>query len=74
VDGLTYMNCGDWVENCTALVEDLEGKFHLIKMHERKVPSPGAQDAGLRDEPEVEAAGASRGGRAGGPKPEPATA
>lgn len=25
IDGITYMNSGDWVENCTALVEDEEG-------------------------------------------------
>ena len=78
VGGLTYMNCGDWVENCTALVEDFDGKFHLIKMHERDVHSPGrgpgAHDPGDRDEPDAETAGASRGGRARGPKPEPTTA
>lgn len=26
----TYANCGDWVENCTALVEDFQGDLHLI--------------------------------------------
>jgi UDP-2,3-diacylglucosamine pyrophosphatase LpxH len=30
-DGVRYMNCGDWVESCTALVEDEAGKFHLIR-------------------------------------------
>lgn len=25
-----YMNCGDWVTNCTALVEHLDGKWELI--------------------------------------------
>jgi hypothetical protein len=24
------MNCGDWVESCTALVEDINGHFHLL--------------------------------------------
>ncbi len=32
---IVYMNCGDWVENCTALVEDFEGRFSLIRFHER---------------------------------------
>ncbi|HET6472094.1 MAG TPA: UDP-2,3-diacylglucosamine diphosphatase [Pseudomonadales bacterium] len=27
---IRYMNCGDWVESCTALVEDESGRFHLI--------------------------------------------
>ena len=25
--GIRYMNCGDWVESCTALVEHEDGKF-----------------------------------------------
>jgi UDP-2,3-diacylglucosamine pyrophosphatase LpxH len=29
--GLTYMNCGDWVESCTALAETQEGDFVLIR-------------------------------------------
>lgn len=33
-DGVRYMNCGDWVESCTALVEDETGKFHLIRWAE----------------------------------------
>ena len=78
VDGITYMNCGDWVENCTALIEDLQGKFHLIKFHERDVHStgrgPGAHDPGDRHEPDAQAPGAQRGGGIGGPKPEPAIA
>jgi UDP-2,3-diacylglucosamine pyrophosphatase LpxH len=30
IEGVTYMNCGDWVESCTALAEDDTGKMHLI--------------------------------------------
>ncbi len=30
IEGLTYMNCGDWVDSCTALVEDLSGEFRTI--------------------------------------------
>lgn len=28
--GIKYMNCGDWVESCTALVENYDGTFELI--------------------------------------------
>jgi len=28
--GLTYMNCGDWVESCTALAEHHDGTFELL--------------------------------------------
>ncbi|MCS6890842.1 MAG: UDP-2,3-diacylglucosamine diphosphatase [Rhodovarius sp.] len=30
VHGVLYMNDGDWVESCTALVEDFDGRFRLI--------------------------------------------
>jgi UDP-2,3-diacylglucosamine pyrophosphatase LpxH len=29
-DGLRYANCGDWIENCTALVEDHQGTMRLL--------------------------------------------
>ena len=28
--GIRYMNCGDWVESCTALAEHEDGKFEII--------------------------------------------
>ena len=30
IDGIQYMNCGDWVENCTALVEHENGEWEII--------------------------------------------
>ncbi len=30
VDGVQYLNCGDWVESCTALVEHHDGRMELI--------------------------------------------
>lgn len=30
VNGLTYINCGDWVDSCTAVVEHLDGRMELI--------------------------------------------
>ncbi len=30
VDGITYCNAGDWVENCTALVEERDGELQLV--------------------------------------------
>jgi UDP-2,3-diacylglucosamine pyrophosphatase LpxH len=34
IDGVTYMNDGDWVESCTALVEHLDGKWEIITWNE----------------------------------------
>lgn len=30
IDGIQYLNTGDWVESCTALVEHLDGRLELI--------------------------------------------
>ena len=30
VEGVLYLNCGDWVESCTALVEHHDGRLELI--------------------------------------------
>ena len=30
---VAYYNCGDWVESCTALVEDDHGMISLINYH-----------------------------------------
>ena len=32
IDGIIYLNCGDWVENCTAVVETLEGEWKIIRL------------------------------------------
>ena len=46
-----YLNCGDWVENCTALAEDREGRIWLLRWadqaraREVELP-PGAEAAG----------------------------
>jgi len=30
IDGLKYLNCGDWVESCTAIAEDWAGRLYHI--------------------------------------------
>jgi UDP-2,3-diacylglucosamine pyrophosphatase LpxH len=34
VDGILYMNDGDWVESCTALVEHFDGRMELVNWAE----------------------------------------
>ncbi len=34
VDDVHYLNCGDWVESCTALVETEAGEFHILRWRE----------------------------------------
>ena len=31
MNGVRYMNCGDWVESCTALAENFDGSFEIIQ-------------------------------------------
>ena len=31
IDGIVYLNCGNWVESCTAIVETYEGEFKIIR-------------------------------------------
>src|SRR5262249_655139 len=31
IDGLVYVNCGDWVESCTAAVEHFDGQLQIIE-------------------------------------------
>ncbi|OIQ99233.1 UDP-2,3-diacylglucosamine hydrolase [mine drainage metagenome] len=31
VGGLTYINCGDWVDSCTAIVEHFDGRMELVE-------------------------------------------
>jgi UDP-2,3-diacylglucosamine pyrophosphatase LpxH len=34
MDGIAYMNCGDWVESCTALMEHHDGRIELVQWRE----------------------------------------
>ena len=31
IDGVRYVNCGDWVESCTAIAEDFDGTLRQIR-------------------------------------------
>lgn len=31
IGGIEYLNCGDWVESCTAVLEHIDGKFEVIE-------------------------------------------
>jgi UDP-2,3-diacylglucosamine pyrophosphatase LpxH len=41
IDGIIYMNDGDWVESCTALVENMNGTWEII--HWEKIVTVDAQ-------------------------------
>jgi UDP-2,3-diacylglucosamine pyrophosphatase LpxH len=42
INGVDYINCGDWVDSCTAVVEHLDGRLEVI--HHRLAPPPAASE------------------------------
>lgn len=44
--GLTYANCGDWVDSCTAIRECADGALHLLEVGRQARPRPAPQMAG----------------------------
>jgi UDP-2,3-diacylglucosamine pyrophosphatase LpxH len=45
-EGMTYYNCGDWVDSCTALAEDFDGNISLLKYEHQ--PEIAAEEAPLQ--------------------------
>lgn len=48
VDGVTYINCGDWVDSCSAIVEHHDGQLELIRAYESAtavIPAPTPETA-----------------------------
>ncbi|MGJ3265695.1 MAG: UDP-2,3-diacylglucosamine diphosphatase [Salinarimonas sp.] len=43
IDGVRYLNCGDWVESCTAIIEHYDGRLELIRWVE-VMAALGAED------------------------------
>lgn len=41
---VTYMNCGDWVESCTALVEEPDGQYRILRWSKARAAVPLAGD------------------------------
>lgn len=39
IDGVQYANCGDWVESCSAMVEDKQGHLEIIQWHKSEQSS-----------------------------------
>jgi len=49
IDGMTYCNDGDWVESCTALVEDFSGRLSLLRWTESQAVLAGGDEFPLLD-------------------------
>jgi UDP-2,3-diacylglucosamine pyrophosphatase LpxH len=49
IDGLTYANCGDWVDSCTAIVEHFDGRLELVDWDGVSIQAPANVVDGLED-------------------------
>ncbi len=49
--GMTYVNCGDWVESCTAVAEHFDGRLEMLRSVD--VSEPAAIEQIFETEPEV---------------------
>ncbi len=45
IDGIRYINCGDWVDSCTAIAEHRDGRIELIEWGARATESEPRADA-----------------------------
>jgi UDP-2,3-diacylglucosamine pyrophosphatase LpxH len=52
IDGVTYMNDGDWVESCTALVEHHDGRWEIITWVQEKDHVDITTDSSTHQQPE----------------------
>ena len=50
INGVTYMNDGDWVESCTALVEHWDGKWEIITWTKEKDDVDTDTDSSSREQ------------------------
>ena len=41
LDRILYINCGDWVDSCTAIVEHIDGRMELVR--HQGLAGPGAR-------------------------------
>jgi UDP-2,3-diacylglucosamine pyrophosphatase LpxH len=45
MNGLTYVNCGDWVDSCTGIVEHLDGRLELVSWISATVAEHSLEEA-----------------------------
>jgi UDP-2,3-diacylglucosamine pyrophosphatase LpxH len=53
VGGLTYVNCGDWVDSCTGIIEHFDGRLELLDWSAKSLASSKTRVAALADEVEA---------------------
>ena len=39
VEGIRYLNCGDWVDSCSAIVEHFDGRMEIVRWQDAPTAS-----------------------------------
>ncbi|TMP94111.1 MAG: UDP-2,3-diacylglucosamine diphosphatase [Verrucomicrobia bacterium] len=47
LSNVTYYNCGDWVETCSALVEHLDGRIEIVRQLDERTLAPAVRPVPL---------------------------
>lgn len=47
INGIAYINCGDWVDSCTAIVEHADGRMELVEWSVKRADAAPAPGPGL---------------------------
>lgn len=56
IDGITYVNDGDWVESCTAVIEGHDGALKIVRWSGVMATSIAAKQSEVLDDPPAKAA------------------
>jgi UDP-2,3-diacylglucosamine pyrophosphatase LpxH len=48
MNGITYHNCGDWVDSCTALAEDHNGHIRILRASDMPLADDRADETSIR--------------------------
>jgi len=56
IEGITYVNDGDWVESCTAVIERHDGKLEIVRWSDTLAASFAEKRDAARRDPSAEAA------------------
>jgi len=71
-DGILYLNCGDWVDSCTGIVEHLDGTMELVRW--AQPPERFAAEAADATRPSAAAISTASSSRASRSQPRPLAA
>lgn len=56
VDGVRYLNCGDWVDTCSGIVEHLDGRIEVVRWEDMEIAAEAPEGTAVPMVPTAQAA------------------